>query len=95
MLEQITAEWVDLYSYVPSPGKNIPVSVKPDPVDESVPTEDDIKEAVKNLRRNISGGPSEMRAEHHKGWGALSKREKREMAEEGEGKTEDEKGGPM
>ena len=37
-LEQITAEQVDLYSYVPSPGKNIPISVQPVPVDDSVPT---------------------------------------------------------
>ena len=27
-LERITVEWVDLYSYVPSPGNNIPISVK-------------------------------------------------------------------
>ena len=40
-LERITAERVDLYSYVPSPGENIPVTVD---------------EAVKKLRRNRSGG---------------------------------------
>ena len=49
-LERIMAERVDLYSYVPSPGTNIPISVKPVPVDDSVPTEDEIKGAVKNLR---------------------------------------------
>ena len=32
--ERITAERVDLYSYVPSPGTNIPISVKPVPVDD-------------------------------------------------------------
>ena len=65
-LERIMAERVDLYSYVPSPGTNIPISVKPVPVDDSVPTEDEIKGAVKYLRRNRSGGPSEMRDDHLK-----------------------------
>ena len=37
-LERITAEWVELYSYVPPPGTNIPISVEPFPVDDSVPT---------------------------------------------------------
>ena len=55
-LERITAERVDLYSYVPSPGENIPVTVTPVEVDDSVPTEDKIEDAVKNLRRNRSGG---------------------------------------
>ena len=40
ILERITTERVNLYSYVPSPGTNIPVSVMPVPVDDSVPTED-------------------------------------------------------
>ena len=46
-LERITAERVDLYSYVPSPVDNIPVTVKPVEVDDLVPTEDKIEEAVK------------------------------------------------
>ena len=33
-LERITAERVDLYSYVPSPGENIPVTVSPVKVDD-------------------------------------------------------------
>ena len=82
-LERITAERVDLYSYVPSPGENIPVTIKPVEVDDSVPTEDEIEEAVKKLRRNRSGGPSGMRAEHLKGWLAASKRGKR-AADKGE-----------
>ena len=32
-LERITAEQVELYSYVPPPGANIPISVEPFPVD--------------------------------------------------------------
>ena len=55
-LEQITAERVELYSQVPSPGDNIPVTVKPSEIDDVVPTEDEIREAGKKLRRNRSGG---------------------------------------
>ena len=55
-LERITAERVDLYSYVPSPGENIPVTVKPVEVDDSVPTKDEIEEVVKKLRQNRSRG---------------------------------------
>ena len=47
--ERITAERVDLYSYVPSPGMNIPIYIKPVLVDDSVPTEDEIEGVVKNL----------------------------------------------
>ena len=83
MLERIMAERVNLYSYVLSPGKNIPISVKPVPVDDLVPTEDEMEEAVKNIRRNRSGGPSGMRDKHLKGWLAASKRKKLEAAEEG------------
>ena len=75
------AERVDLYSYVPSPGNNISISVKPFPVDNSVPTEDEIDEVVKNLRRNKSKGASGMRDEYLKGWLAASKRKKLEAAE--------------
>ena len=41
-------EQVDLYSYVPSPGENIPVTVTPTEVDDSVSMEDKIEDAVKN-----------------------------------------------
>ena len=40
------------------------VNVKPSEIDDSVPTEDEIAEAVTKLRRNRSGGPSRIRAEH-------------------------------
>ena len=45
-LERITAERVDLYSYVSSSGENIPVTVAPAEVDDSVPTEDEIEDVV-------------------------------------------------
>ena len=92
-LERITVERIDFYRYVPSLGTNIPISVKPVPVDNSVSTEDEIEGAVKNLRRNRSGWTLGMRAKHLKGWLTASKRRKREAAEEGEGKTDGEEGG--
>ena len=79
-LERITAKRVDLYIYVPPPGENIPVTITPEDVDDSVTKEDEIAEAVKKLRRNWSGGPSGMRAEHLKEWFAAANRGK--LAEE-------------
>ena len=90
-LERITAERVDLYIYVSSPGENILVNVTPVEVDDSVPMEDKIEDAVKKLRRNRSGGPSGMRAEHLKGWLAASNRGKM-AAEKGDEKSEEEGG---
>ena len=84
---------MDLYSYVPSPGTNIPISLKPFLVDNLVPTEDKIKWKVKHLRRNRSGGASGMRAEYLKRWLAAAKRRKREAAEEGERTNEGGEGG--
>ena len=57
--------------------------------------EDKIEDAVKKLRRNRSGGPSGMRAEHLQGWLAAANRGK--LAEEkGEEKTEaEEEGGEL
>ena len=87
--ERITAERVDVYSYVPSPGENILVTVKPVEVDDSVTTEDEIEEVVKKLRRNRSGWPSGMRDDHLKGWITASKKGKR-VADKVEEKTEGE-----
>ena len=66
---------------MPSPGDSILVTVIPVQVDDYVPTEAEIEEAVENLRRNRSGGASGMRAKHLKGWLAASERENREVAE--------------
>ena len=67
----------------------------PSDIDDSVPTEDEIPEAVKKLRRNRAGGASGMRAEHLQGWLAAAKRG--QMAEEkGEEKTgAEEEGGDL
>ena len=95
MLERITAERVELYRHVPPSGDNIPVTVTPADIDDYVPTEDGILEAVKKLWRKQAGGPSGIRAENLKGWLAAAKRGK--MAEEkGEEKTEtEEEGGEL
>ena len=86
------ADRVELYSHVPPPGDNIPVTVTPADIDDSVPTEDKISEAVKQLRRNRAVGPSGIHAEHLKGWLAAAKRG--HMADEkGEEKTEAEEDG--
>ena len=66
-LKQIMAERVDLYSYMPPQVENIPVVVEPLPVDDSVPTEDEIEWAVTQLRNHRSGGPSMMRDDQLKG----------------------------
>ena len=62
------AERVELYSYALPPGTNISISVQPFPVDELVPTEDEIKWVVIRLRNYQSGGASVMRVEHLKRW---------------------------
>ena len=67
-LERITAEQVELYSYVPPPDTNISISVEPFPVDDSVPTEDEIEWEVKLLLNRLSRGPLGMRAKHLKRW---------------------------
>ena len=59
---------MELYSYIPPPGKKIQISVKPFPVDDSVPTEDEIEWAVTQLLNHRSGGLSGMREEHLKRW---------------------------
>ena len=50
------------------------MTVKTSEFDDSVPTEDEIAEAVKKLWSNRSGGASRIRAEHLKGWLAAAKR---------------------
>ena len=80
-LKQITAEKVDLYSYVLPPGANITISVVPSPVYDLVNTEEEIKWAVKGLQNHCSKGPSSIRAKHLKGWLAAAKIIYREEAE--------------
>ena len=71
------------------------MTVKPAEINDSVPTEDEIAEAVTKLRRNRLGGASRNRAEHLKGWLVAAKRGG--LAEEkGEENTEaEEEGGEL
>ena len=81
----ITTERVELYSYVPPPGTDIPISVEPSLMENLVPTEDEIEWAVKRLRNHRSRGTSGMRAEHLKRWLAVvRKAAKEETTAEGE-----------
>ena len=86
-LERITAEKVEMYSYVPSPGANIPISVEPFPLDDSVPTEDEIEWAMKRLRNHRSGGPPGMQADHLKMWLEVARKAEKEETAVGEEAT--------
>ena len=63
-----------LYSFVPPPGTNFPISVQPFPVDDLLPTEDEIEWAVTRLQNHCSRGPLGMRAEHLKRWLAMEQK---------------------
>ena len=67
-IEQITAEWVALYQYVLPPGENIPVSIAPFHIYESVLDEEEIDWAVRGLRSNFYGGPSRTIEQHLQKW---------------------------
>ena len=79
-------ERVALYSRVPPPGDSIPVEIELFEVEDGVPDEGEIEWAVKRLRNNRSGWPSQMRVEHLKGWLAAA-----QIGEKG--KTVDKEGG--
>ena len=78
--ERVTAERVDLYSYVPPLRENIPISVEPFPVEDSVTTEEEIKWAAKQLRNHCSRGPSGMMPKHIKGWMMEARKKEEEEA---------------
>ena len=71
---------MDLYRYVSPLGGNIRISVDPFPVEDSVPTEDDIEWEVKRLLNHYSGGASGMWAEHLKGWLVAVRKKEKEAA---------------
>ena len=50
------------------PVENIPISVKPDHIDDSVPTEEEVEWAVRRLQGNRSGGTSRMRVKYLQEW---------------------------
>ena len=69
---------MDLYRHVPPPGDNIPVSVEPSQLEDSVPTEDKIEWAVKWLRNHFSRGGSRAREEYLKWWLSEARNEEAE-----------------
>ena len=88
-LKQITAERVDLYSYIPPSGANITISLDPFPLDDSVPTEGKIEWVVKRIQNHCSMWPSGVRGDHLKEWlSAARKKEKEEVAAEQENPKE-------
>ena len=50
------------------------MELEPFKVEDEVPEEGEIEWVVKRLRNNRSGGTSQMRAEHLKGWLAAARR---------------------
>ena len=62
--ERITAECKELYSAVLPPGETIPIFLPPSPINNSVPTYEEVEWAVRRLRGHWLGGPSHMRTEH-------------------------------
>ena len=75
---------MELYNYVPPPGPNTHISVEPFPVDDSVPTKDDIEWAVKRLHNHRSGRPSGMWAEHLEIWLAAARKAAKDEMTAGE-----------
>ena len=68
---------MELYSYVPPPGANIPVSEDPLPLENLVPTEDEINGAEKLLCNHPSGGPSKVQDKHLKGLLAAARKKEK------------------
>ena len=68
-MEKQTAERVELYGKVEPPGDSIPINVDPYNVEDEVPKDPEIREAVKKrLKNGRAGGASFIRAENIKEW---------------------------
>jgi hypothetical protein len=74
-LNAVTTEYANLYTQEAPPGEPVPVMVHPFDVPDHVPTEDEVEDAVKRLRRGKAPGPSGIRADHLKEWLAAARRE--------------------
>ena len=59
---------MELYRAVPPPGENIPTSVPPYQIDDSIPTEEEFEWTVWSLRGHRLVGPTWMRAKHLWDW---------------------------
>jgi len=61
-MEALTQERVDLYTVETPPRDPIPINVDPFDVNDDIPTDNEIREAVKSLRNGRAGGLGGMRA---------------------------------
>jgi hypothetical protein len=77
-MKTLTQERIDLYTAAPPPGAPIPINVDPFDVNDEIPTDGEIREAVKSLRNGRAGGLGGMRAEHLKRWCRDVEEEERE-----------------
>ena len=91
-LERITTEREELYSYVPPPGTNIPISVKPFPVDDSVPMEYQIEWSVTRLCNHRSGEPLGVGVEHLKRWMAAAQKAEKDTTTTARAETAENRG---
>ena len=55
-METLTQEQIDLYTAAPPPGAPIPINVDPFDVNDEMPTDGEIREAVKSLPNGRAGG---------------------------------------
>jgi hypothetical protein len=67
-IEELTQEQIDLYTAETPPGAPIPINVDPFYVNDEIPTDGKIREAVKRLWNGRAGGLGGMSAEHLKKW---------------------------
>ena len=76
-LDILMAESTELYTHVPPPGRPIPIGVAPFPMDDTIPGEEYISEAVTRLRLHRAGGPLGMKAKHLRMWLRAAKHEEK------------------
>jgi hypothetical protein len=67
-LEQISQEYASLYSAIPLPNDPLPINVEPAFVNDDPPTENEILDAVRHLKRGKQPGASGIRVEDVLRW---------------------------
>ena len=61
-LDNVTVERAELYRCWPTEGLRVPLLVRQADIEDGIPTEAEVVEAVRGLKVDIVGGPSGMRA---------------------------------
>ena len=67
-MDSIATERVEIYRCRPPEGLRVTILVLPAAVEDRIPGEEEMAQAVRILKRCRSGGPSGMRAEDPKEW---------------------------